>query len=214
MTMKRLFYIVALCGAVMLGGCMETTYQNKKTNNNSTTTTTTTTTDENGNTTTTTTTTDDSGKKKSDKTFHSSNGKFAMNFVNPPQGPIIKEEQNKAGMVQIFQYVDQISQNAMYVALYKDLPKGVVTDENVSDKLKLEANAFLKNFGAKVSSTSEERLNGNKGLSFTGTLNDTIKVNMRSYFVGRRYYQFGTIAANSEISDKDSKKFINSFELD
>jgi len=213
MTMKRLFYIVALCGAVMLGGCMETTYQNKKTNNNSTTTTTTTT-DENGNTTTTTTTTDDSGSKKSDKSFHSKTGKFSMNFLNPPQGPIVKEETNKAGMVQIFQYVDQISQNAMYVALYKDLPKGAVTDENATDALKLEANAFLKNFGAKAGSTSEERLNGNKGLSFTGTLNDSIKVNMRSYFVGRRYYQFGTIAANSEISDKDSKKFINSFELD
>ena len=37
---------------------------------------------------------------------------------------------------------------------------------------------------------------------------------MRSYFVGKRYYLIGTIAANSEISDKDSKKFINSFELD
>jgi len=212
MTMKRLFLVAALCGAVMLGGCMETTYKTKKTNDNSTTTTTTTT-DENGNT-TTTTTTDDSGKKKSDKTFHSANGKFAMNFVNPPQGPIVKEETNKAGMIQIFQYVDQISQNAMYVALYKDLPKGAITDENAADALKLEANAFLKNMGAKSVSTTEERLGGNKGLSFSGTVNDSIKINMRSYFVGKRYYQFGTIAANSEISDKDSKKFINSFELD
>ena len=25
--MKRLFFVAALCGAVMLGGCMETTYQ-------------------------------------------------------------------------------------------------------------------------------------------------------------------------------------------
>ena len=213
--MKRLFFVAALCGAVMLGGCMETTYQNKKTNNNSTTTTTTTTTDENGNTTTTTTTTtDDSGKKNNGKTFHSPNGKFSINFVNPPQGPIVKEETNKAGMIQIFQYVDQISQNAMYVALYKDLPKGAITDENAADALKLEANAFLKNMGAKSVSTTEERLGGKKGLSFSGTLNDTIKINMRSYFVGKRYYQIGTIATTSAISDKDSKKFINSFELD
>ena len=211
--MKRLFFVAALCGAVMLAGCMETTYQNKKTNNNSTTTTTTTTTDENGNT-TTTTTTDDSGKKKSDKTFHSPNGKFYINFLNPPDGPIVKEETNKAGMVQVVQYLDQVSNSGMYIAMYKDYPAGAIKDDEVNDKLKLEANAFLKNFGAKAGSTSEERLGGNKGLSFSGSLNDSIKINMRSYFVGKRYYQIGTIATNSAISDKDSKKFINSFELE
>ena len=211
--MKRLFFVAALCGAVMLGSCMETTYQNKKTNNNSTTTTTTTTTDENGNT-TTTTTTDDSGKKKSDKTFHSPNGKFYINFLNPPDGPIVKEETNKAGMVQVVQYLDQVSNSGTYFAMYKDYPAGAIKDDEVNDKLKLEANAFLKNFGAKAGSTSEERLGGNKGLSFSGTLNDSIKINMRSYFVGKRYYQIGTIATNSAISDKDSKKFINSFELE
>ncbi|MBQ4408246.1 MAG: hypothetical protein II852_14700 [Bacteroidales bacterium] len=210
--MKRLFFVAALCGAVMLAGCMETTYQNKKTNNNSTTTTTTTTTDENGNT--TTTTTDDSGKKKSDKTFHSPNGKFYINFLNPPDGPIMKEETNKAGMVQVVQFMDQVSNSGMYVAMYKDYPAGAIKDDEVNDKLKLEANAFLKNFGAKAGSTSEERLGGNKGLSFSGSLNDSIKINMRSYFVGKRYYQIGTIATNSAISDKDSKKFINSFELE
>lgn len=211
--MKRLFFVAALCGAVMLGSCMETTYQNKKTNNNSTTTTTTTTTDENGNT-TTTTTTDDSGKKKSDKTFHSPNGKFYINFLNLPDGPIVKEETNKAGMVQVVQYLDQVSNSGMYIAMYKDYPAGAIKDDEVNDKLKLEANAFLKNFGAKAGSTSEERLGGNKGLSFSGSLNDSIKINMRSYFVGKRYYQIGTIATNSAISDKDSKKFINSFELE
>jgi hypothetical protein len=211
--MKRLFFVAALCGAVMLGSCMETTYQNKKTNNNSTTTTTTTTTDENGNT-TTTTTTDDSGKKKSDKTFHSPKGKFYINFLNIPDGPIMKEETNKAGMVQVVQYIDQLGNDGLYIAMYKDYPVGAIKEDEVNDKLKLEANAFLKNFGAKAGSTSEERLNGNKGLSFTGTLNDTIKINMRSYFVGKRYYQIGTIATNSAISDKDSKKFINSFELE
>ena len=191
---------------------METTYQNKKTNNNSTTTTTTTT-DENGNT-TTTTTTDDSGKNNNGKSFHSPNGKFSINFLNPPQGPYVQEETNKAGMVQIFRYVDEVGSNGMYVALYKDYPKGVITAENVEDKLKLEANAFLKNFGAKAGKTESERLSGNKGISFTGTAYDSINVNMRSYFVGRRYYLFGTIATNTAISEKDSKKFINSFELD
>jgi len=211
--MKRLFFVAALCGAVMLAGCMETTYQNKKTNNNSTTTTTTTTTDENGNT-TTTTTTDDSGKKQVNKNFHSPNGKFYINFLNIPDGPIVKEETNKAGMVQVVQFMDQVSNSGTYFAMYKDYPAGAIKDDEVNDKLKLEANAFLKNFGAKAGSTSEERLGGNKGLSFTGTLNDTIKINMRSYFVGKRYYQIGTIATNSAISDKDSKKFINSFELE
>lgn len=211
--MKRLFFIAALCSVVIVSGCMETTYQNKKTNNNSTTTTTTTT-DKDGNTTTTTTTTDDSGKKNNGKNFHSSNGKFSINFLNPPQGPSMQEEANKAGMVQIFRYVDEVGSNGMYVALYKDLPKGVVTADNVEDKLKLEANAFLKNMGAKSIKTDEERLNGNKGLSFSGTVNDTIKIYMRNYFVGKRYYQFGTIGTTSAISEKDAKKFLNSFELD
>ena len=211
--MKRLFFVAALCGAVMLAGCMETTYQNKKTNNNSTTTTTTTTTDENGNT-TTTTTTDDSGKKQVNKNFHSPNGKFYINFLNIPDGPIVKEETNKAGMVQVVQYIDQLGNDGLYIAMYKDYPVGAIKEDEVNDKLKLEANAFLKNFGAKAGSTSEERLNGNKGLSFTGTYNDTIKINMRSYFVGKRYYQIGTVATNTAISDKDSKKFINSFELE
>ena len=213
--MKRLFFVAALCGAVMLGGCMETTYQNKKTNNNSTTTTTTTTTtDENGNTTTTTTTTTDDSGKKTNKTFHSSNGKFSINFVNPPDGPIMKEETNKAGMVQVWQYMDQVSNSGTYFVMFKDYPVGAIKEDEVNDKLKLEANAFLKNCGAKAGSTAEERLGGNKGLSFSGTVNDTIKINMRSYFVGKRYYQIGTIATTSAISDKDSKKFINSFELD
>jgi hypothetical protein len=202
-----------LCGAVMLAGCMETTYQNKKTNNNSTTTTTTTTTDENGNT-TTTTTTDDSGKKQVNKNFHSPNGKFYINFLNIPDGPIVKEETNKAGMVQVVQFMDQVSNSGTYFAMYKDYPAGAIKDDEVNDKLKLEARAFLKNIGATVGSTSEERLGGNKGLSFSGTLYDSLKINMRSYFVGKRYYQIGTIATNSAISDKDSKKFINSFELE
>ena len=209
--MKRLFFIAALCSVVMVSGCMETTYQNKKTNNNSTTTTTT---DENGNTTTTTTTTDDSSKNNNGKSFHSVSGKFSINFLNPPQGPSMQEETNKAGMVQIFRYVDEVGSNGMYFVLYKDLPKGVVTADNVEDKLKLEANAFLKNIGAKSTKTDEERLNGNKGLSFSGTVNDTIKIYMRNYFVGKRYYQFGTIGTTSAISEKDAKKFLNSFELD
>ena len=215
--MKRLFFVAALCGAVMLGGCMETTYQNKKTNNNSTTTTTTTTTtDENGNTTTTTTTTTDDGsnKQKNAKNFHSPNGKFSMDFPHAPDGPIVSEETNKAGMVQVVRYMDQVSNSGMYVALYKDYPKGVITDANVEEKLKGEASDFLKNMGAKAGSTSDERLGGNKGLSFSGSVNDSLKINMRSYFVGKRYYLIGTIATNSAISEKDSKKFINSFELD
>ena len=136
--MKRLFFVAALCGAVMLAGCMETTYQNKKTNNNSTTTTTTTTTDENGNT-TTTTTTDDSGKKQVNKNFHSPNGKFYINFLNIPDGPIVKEETNKAGMVQVVQYIDQLGNDGLYIAMYKDYPVGAIKEDEVNDKLKLEA---------------------------------------------------------------------------
>ncbi len=192
--MKKLVLIASLFAAMLATSCMETTYQNRT----------------NGNGTSVT----DNKNNVEKKSFHSENGKFSINFVNVPQGPVYSEEKNNAGLVQTYQYIDQVSDNAMYVAMYKDYPVGAVTASNTDSKLKLEADSFMKAFGSKVNTTQEERLNGNKGLSFSGTLNDTISIMMRSFFVGKRYYQFGTISANSEISDKASRKFINSFEID
>ncbi len=209
--MKRIFFIASLFAVMFATGCLENTYQNQKGNNGgSTTTTTTTTTDGNGTTTTTTTTTTTDTKNS----FHSNNGKFSINFLNAPQGPISREESNKAGMVQVIMYMDNVSDNAKYIAMYKDYPVGAVTSANVDDKLKVEAESFMSGMRSKIASKQEERLNGNKGLSFSGAINDTINVNMRSFFVGKRYYMFGTIATEAEISGKASKKFINSFELD
>ncbi|MCQ2252893.1 MAG: hypothetical protein MJZ61_05530 [Bacteroidales bacterium] len=207
--MKRVFIIASLCVATMLTSCLENSYQNNHNSN------------------TTTTTTDD-GKggnggssdnkpaptNEPENSFRSNIGKFSINFANKPQGPIRTEETNKAGMVETFQYIDQISDAGMYVAMYKDYPVGVITASNTDAKLKLEAENFMKNFGSKVDKTVEERLNGNKGISFSGSLNDSIKINMKSFFVGKRYYQFGTIATQATISDKESKKFINSFALE
>ncbi len=190
--------------------CLENTTPNQR-GGNTTTTTTTTTTDENGSTTTTTTTTTTTDTKNS---FHSNNGKFSIDFKNAPQGPVSREEKNNAGMVQVITYIDQISDAAMYVAMYKDYPVGAVTDANVDDKLKLEAEAFMGGLHSKIVKQQEERLNGNKGLSFSGSVNDSIKVSLRSFFVGKRYYMFGTMGTEAEISEKDSKKFISSFELD
>ncbi|MCQ2249704.1 MAG: hypothetical protein MJZ66_01200 [Bacteroidales bacterium] len=192
--MKKLVLIASLFASMLATSCMETTYQNR---------THTTVTDKDGN-----------SNNSEKKTFHSENGKFSINFVNIPQGPVYTEEKNNAGLVQVYQYIDQVSDNAMYVAIYKDYPVGVITASNTDSKLKLEADNFMKNFGSSVATTQEERLNGNKGLSFNGTLNDTINIMMRSFFVGKRYYQFGTISANSEISDKAARKFINSFDID
>jgi len=194
--MKKIVLIASLFAAMFATSCMETTYQNRN----------------NGNGTTVNDKKDNNSSEK--KSFHSENGKFAINFVNSPQGPVYSEEKNKAGLVQTYQYIDQVSDNAMYVAMYKDYPVGVVTATNVESKLKSEADNFMKNFGSTVTTTQNELLNGNKGLSFNGTLNDSINIMMRSFFVGKRYYQFGTISANSEISDKASRKFINSFEID
>ena len=201
--MTRLFIIVSMCSALMLGSCLENSSQSNKTNGGGT----------------TTTTTDDGGSKNNNKdqknSFHSNNGKFSINFLAIPDGPTRTEEKNLAGMVEVFTYTQDVSANSKYVVLYKDYPVGVITDSNTEDKLKLEARAFVKGFGgATFGNTVDERLNGNKGISFTGTLNDTIKLSMRSFFVGKRYYQFGTISTNGEISDKDTKKFISSFELD
>ena len=208
--------LLAVCCSLLLTGCLENGSQksNAKSNDN----------------TTTTTTTDDGKKsddgsqdKKSDgdntkkketkNSFQSPNGRFSINFPAPPAGPDTRVEQNKAGLMQLFTYTLALSDNAAYFAFYKDYHSGVITDSNTEDMLKKEADAFMKNCGTKVSKSASERLDGNKGLSFSGTLNDTIAINMRAFFVGRRYYQFGTIAANAEISDKDSKKFINSFEI-
>lgn len=208
--MKRIVFLASLLAVMFSTGCLENTYQNQKGNNGgTTTTTTTTTTDDKGTTTTTTTTTTDTKNS-----FHSNNGKFSINFLNAPQGPISREENNKAGMVQTIMYLDNISDNAKYIAMYKDYPAGAVTAANVDEKLKLEADAFMKGLTSKVAKSQEERLSGNKGLSFSGAINDTINVNMRSFFVGKRYYMFGTIATDAEIPSKESKKFINSFELD
>lgn len=209
--MKRIFLAASICAMMFSTSCLENnTYQNNK-GNTTTTTTTTTTTDDKGGTTTTTTTTTTTDTKNS---FHSNNGKFSINFKNAPLGPASREENNKAGMVQIITYIDQVSDAAMYVAMYKDYPVGAVTDANVDENLKLEAEAFMKGLKSKIAKTQEERLGGNKGLSFSGSVNDSIRVNFRSFFVGKRYYMFGTMGTEAEISAKDSKNFISSFELD
>jgi hypothetical protein len=214
--MKTSLFTAILCLLLLSAGCLENGSQksNAKSNDN-TTTTTTTDTDKGSNSDGKTDNKTDDNKKKNEKknSFQSANGKFSINFPAPPAGPESRVEQNKAGLMQLFTYSLALSDNAGYFVYYKDYHSGVITDSNTEDMLKKEADAFMKNCGTKVSKSASERLDGNKGLSFSGTLNDTIAINMRAFFVGRRYYQFGTIAANGEISDTDSKKFINSFEI-
>ncbi|MBQ3688900.1 MAG: hypothetical protein II937_03440 [Bacteroidales bacterium] len=207
--MKTKFFMTVLCFAVLFSACMENGSQ--KSNAKSNTTTTTTTDTDNGKS--------DGNKSKTDSktevknTFQSANGKFSINFPEPPQGPEMQIEKNKAGLMQTFTYTLPVSDKGSYFAYYKDYPVGVITDSNTDQKLKGEAESFMKSLGCAISKTTEERLDGNKGLSFSGTLNDTISVNMRAFFVGKRYYQFGTISAGDAISDKESKKFISSFEI-
>ncbi|MBR4265275.1 MAG: hypothetical protein IKQ46_04375 [Bacteroidales bacterium] len=198
--MKKTILLVSLCFSMMFTAC----FDNGGSNNNG------------GSKNSTTTTTTDNGKKSTTETrnsFSSNDGKFSINFPAPPAGPESSIEKNKAGLMQTFTYTLSVSDNAYYFAYYKDYPVGVITDSNTETMLKKEADNFMKNCGSSVAKSTEERLNGNKGLSFSGVLNDTININMRAFFVGKRYYQFGTMASDGAISDKDSKKFINSFEI-
>lgn len=188
-SMKRILLMASICLGLSLSSCLENVSQ--------------------GGTQTVT----DKKTDSNTKSFQSANGKFAIDFPGKPQGPESKIEQNKAGLMQTFTFSQSVSNSAYYFAYYKDYPVGVLTASNTEAMLKKEAETFMKNCGSKIDKSSDERLDGNKGLSFSGTLYDTVSINMRAFFVGKRYYQFGTIAANSEISEKDSKKFINSFEV-
>ena len=209
--MKTRLFTAVLCLMFIASGCMENGSQ--KSDAKSNTTTTTTTPDDNKTSDNQDKKTDDKKKSTTKNSFQSPGGKFSINFPAPPAGPESRIEQNKAGLMQLFTYSLILSDNAGYFVYYKDYHSGVITDSNTDEMLKKEADNFMKNCGSKVAKSSSERLEGNKGLSFSGTLNDTIAINMRAFFVGRRYYQFGTIASNSEIADKDSKQFINSFEI-
>lgn len=158
---------------------------------------------------------DDKSKKddpKDDNTFKSAEGRFSINFPEPPAGPDKRTINTKAGTIEHVQYACSKGDKACFLVSYEDYPAGAITDANVEEKLKTLAESFMKNIGSKIDKSSSERLNGNKGLSFSGK-RDKLTINMRSYFVGKRYYVIGTIAEESEISTKESNKFINSFKI-
>ncbi|MDD6003986.1 MAG: hypothetical protein PUC50_17555 [Bacteroidales bacterium] len=158
---------------------------------------------------------DDKSKKddpKDDNSFKSAEGRFSINFPMPPAGPTKNSYTTKAGTIENVQYVYSKNDKASYFLSYSDYPAGAVTDANVEATLKTQAESFMKNIGSKIDKSSSERLDGNKGLSFSGK-RDKLVINMRAFFVGKRYYQFGTIAEESEISTKESNKFIDSFKI-
>ncbi|MBR4440139.1 MAG: hypothetical protein IKS00_01195 [Bacteroidales bacterium] len=155
----------------------------------------------------------DNKKKDDDKnSFKSEEGRFSINFPMPPAGPTKNTYTTKAGTLENVQYVYTKSEKGSYFVSYTDYPAGAVTDANVEATLKTQAESFMKNLGSKIDKSSSERIDGNKGLSFSGK-RDNLVINMRSVFVGKRYYQFGTIAEESEISTKESNKFIDSFKI-
>ena len=155
---------------------------------------------------------DNKKEEKDDNSFKSQDGRFSINFPMPPAGPTKNSYTTKAGTIENVQYVYSKNDKASYFVTYSDYPAGAVTDANVEATLKTQAESFMKNIGSKVEKSSSERLDGNKGLSFSGK-RDNLVINMRAFFVGKRYYQFGTIAEESEISTKDSNKFIDSFKV-
>lgn len=155
---------------------------------------------------------DNKKEDKDNNSFKSEEGRFSINFPMPPAGPTKNTYTTKAGTIDNVQYVYTKSDKGSYFLSYSDYPAGAVTDDNVEATLKTQAESFMKKMGSKVEKSSSERLDGNKGLSFSGK-RDNLVINMRSFFVGKRYYQFGTIAEESEIPTKESNKFIDSFKI-
>ena len=155
---------------------------------------------------------DDKKEDKDKNSFKSAEGRFSIDFPMPPAGPTKSTYSTKAGTIENVQYVYTKSDKGSYFASYSDYPAGAVTDANVEATLKTQAESFMKKMGSKIDKSSSERLDGNKGLSFSGK-RDNLVINMRSFFVGKRYYQIGTIAEESEISTKESNKFIDSFKI-
>ncbi|MCQ2973828.1 MAG: hypothetical protein MJ211_03350 [Bacteroidales bacterium] len=211
--MRKYFLSLAVCGLLFSTACYQTTTTNNNNNQSN---------KQNGQNTEVVNNNNNENQetKKEEKednidknSFQNANGKFSINFPGDPEGPVKSELKNKAGIIVNYQFTYQKSDNAFYFATYSDYPVGAITDSNVEEALKSQAETFMKNMGGKIEKSDSERLNGNKGLTFSGVVRDSLNVNMRSYFVGKRYYQFGTMAYNSEISDKEAKKFMNSFKL-
>jgi len=219
--MKKLIYAAMVTALLGLASCYQTTNNNQKPNGKETEITDNTTDNnqnngkpddgkkndnQNNNN-------NDNKKKDDDKnSFKSEEGRFSINFPMPPAGPTKNTYTTKAGTLENVQYVYTKSEKGSYFVSYTDYPAGAVTDANVEATLKTQAEAFMKNLGSKIDKSSSERIDGNKGLSFSGK-RDNLVINMRSVFVGKRYYQFGTIAEESEISTKESNKFIDSFKI-
>ena len=155
---------------------------------------------------------DNKKEDKDNNSFKSEEGRFSINFPDAPNGPTKNNYTTKAGTIENVQYVYTKSDKGSYFLSYSDYPAGAVTDDNVESTLKTQAESFMKKMGSKIEKSSSERLDGNKGLSFSGK-RDNLVINMRSFFVGKRYYQFGTIAEESEISTKERNKFIDSFKI-
>ena len=220
--MKKLVYAAMVTALFGLASCFQTTTNNNQKPNGKETEITDNTTDNNqnnvkpddGKKNDNQNNNNDNKKKDDDKnSFKSEEGRFSINFPMPPAGPTKRTINTKAGTIENFQYVYSKSAQASYFASYQDYPAGAITDANVEEKLKTLAESFMKkDMGSKIDKSSSERLDGNKGLSFSGK-RDNLVINMRNYFVGRRYYVIGTIAEESEISTKDSNKFIDSFKI-
>lgn len=145
--------------------------------------------------------------------YQSVEGKFAINFPGNPQ--IEKTEENPAkGLVLMMnQYTYQQNEKAFYIVSYTDYPQGSVSEDNAYDKCCERADAFVKTLGGNLEKTAKEKINKNKGCAFNTVVKDSLNVDMVLVFNGNRFYQYGVMYYNSEISSKEARKFIDSFEI-
>ena len=160
--------------------------------------------------------TKDNDKKNEDvdnNTFKSAKGYFSINFPMPPATDTTYKETSKAGTLYGCQYTYKKSANGYYIANYIDYNEGMVTDKNKEALLNTRADAFVTRLGGKLTNATKGKLNDYPTLTWSSKINDSLNIQMKSLFVGRRYYQFGTMAYNSEISEKEAKAFIESFKI-
>ena len=152
-------------------------------------------------------------EEKDDNSFKSAKGYFSINFPAPPAMDTTYKETSNAGTLYGRNYFYSKSKSAMYIVTYVDYNEGMINDKNREDMLQTRANAFITKLGGKIANSSKGKVDDYPSLTWNSKVKDSLNINMKGVFVGRRYYQFGTMAYSSEISDKESKAFIESFKV-
>jgi hypothetical protein len=101
-------------------------------------------------------------------------------------------------------------EGGMYMVTYSDYPDQAVKDPDAVFKAARTGLVSVLGEGGKVSGESRITLDDNPGREFTIDLPEG-KAHCRMYLVKNRLYQLA--AAGDKVTDKDAKRFFDSFKL-